>query len=156
MPVAKSQVLPVLAAAKQAVEYFRDAQLPIVAIGNEFRTRAFLINLFRHFATMAGSPGSAWDERLPLGDIPYFPKWGGSAFINPALEPWLRERGVGEVVLTGLFARACITATAKSALKRGFRVATIDAATACANDQSRAKALARLHTKGVAQVVLRG
>ena len=105
---------------------------------------------------MAGSPGSAWDNRLPLVDIPYFPKWGGSAFINPALEPWLRGLGVEEVVLTGLFARACITATAKSALKRGLRVATIDAAIACASDQSRAKALGRLHAKGVAQVALPG
>jgi nicotinamidase-related amidase len=154
MPVARNQVLPVLEAAAKAMAYFRSTGSPIVAVGNEFKRSDLLLNVLRRFATVAGTPGCVWDERLPLDGAPYFPKWGGSAFVNPGLEPWLREHGVEEVVLAGLYARACITATAKAALKRGFRVSTLNEAIACASDETRARALARLHARGASRMSL--
>jgi nicotinamidase-related amidase len=150
-PVDQTQVRPVLEAAARAIEDFRSSGLPIVAVGNEFR-RFDPLNIFRRFASIEGSPGCAWDERLPLTGVQYFPKWGGSAFGNPALEPWLRERGVDELVLTGLYAQFCVSETAKAALKRGFRVSTIDDAIACADDRTKARSLARLHALGVTQI----
>lgn len=152
LPVAQNQVVPVLQAASQAMSEFRSQGLPIVAVGNEFR-RGDPLNLFRRFASIQGSRGAAWDQRLPIDGAQYFPKWGGSAFGNPALEPWLRDRGVTGLVLTGLQARACVTATAKDALKRGFRVLTIDEAIACTSDATRERALARLHSMGIARLL---
>jgi nicotinamidase-related amidase len=151
LPVAQNQVLPVLQAASQALSEFRSQGLPVVAVGNEFR-RGDPFNLFRRFASIQGSPGAAWDQRLPIDGAQYFPKWGGSAFGNPALEPWLRDRGVTGLVLTGLQAKACVTATAKDAVKRGFRVFTIDEAIACASDATRERALTRLHATGVVRL----
>jgi len=45
----------------------------------------------------------------------YLPKWRSDAFCNRALDAVLRENQVSEVQLTGLFAKACVSATAKSA-----------------------------------------
>ena len=97
---------------------------------------------------MAGSAGARWTDTLPLDGIPYFPKWAGSAFVNPAFDAWLRANGVTTLRLTGLMARACITATAKDALRRGYRVEILPEAVACANDRSRAQALQRLEARG--------
>jgi nicotinamidase-related amidase len=148
LPVAQYQVGPVIEAAARAKDLFLASGQPIVAIGNEF-WRWDVLNIFRRFASIAGSLGSKWDERLSIEGTPYFPKKGGSAFGNPALEPWLRERGVTALVLTGLQAKACVTATAKSALKKGFKVSTLDEAVACLTGQSKARALRKLHSMGV-------
>ena len=45
-------------------------------------------------------------------------------------------------------ARACVTATTKAAIERGFRVMLIEPAIACVSDRSRERALARLERKG--------
>ena len=94
----------------------RDAGDLIVAIGNEFRPGDILMNLFRRNASILGSEGASWTDRLPLDGATYFPKWAGSAFVNPELNPWLRAHNVKTLVLAGLMAKACITATAKDAL----------------------------------------
>ncbi len=85
---------------------------------------------------------------MPLDGAKYFPKWGGSAFGNPELEPWLTANRIGALVVGGLMARACVTATTTEAIARGFRVMLIEPAIACVSDRSRERALARLERKG--------
>ena len=79
----------------------------------------------------------------------YLPKWRSDAFCNRALDAVLRENQVSEVQLTGLFAKACVSATAKSARKRGLSVGVIAEATACRSDKSREVALDKLRRVGV-------
>ena len=110
------------------------------------------MNFFRRYASVEGTPGARWDDRVPRDGAKYFPKWGGSAFGNPELEPWLRANGIGTLVIAGLMARACVTATTKDALARGFKVMLIEPAIACFSDRSRARALARLEWKGAMAV----
>ncbi len=148
MPVARAQVAPAVAAAAKAAALFKQRGRPVVAIGNEFRSDDRLANFFRCYASLAGSPGARWDARVPLDGAAYFPKWRSSAFCNPDLEPWLRARGVGTLVLGGLMARACVSVTAKAAMARGFRVMVLGPAIACATDRSRARALAQLERRG--------
>ena len=150
MAVARNQVPAFIAAAQLAVASARKAGDPIIAIGNEFRRSDRLMNFFRRGASIAGSAGARWDERLPLDEIEYLPKWASSAFINPALEKWLDANNISSLTLTGLQAKACVTATAKEALRRGFRVRILEDAVACVNDKSRRSALARLKQFGVA------
>ena len=57
-----------------------------------------------------------------------------------------------EVVVAGLYARACVAATAKAALARGFHVQVLGDAVACRSDASREGALGRLRGFG-AQVI---
>ena len=148
MPVSRNHVAPAIAAAAEASEVFRRTGRPIIAVGNEFRSTDYVMNLLRRFAALAGSPGARWDRRVPLDGASFFPKWAASAFCNPKLEPWLNERGIGTLVITGLMARACVTATAKGAMRRGFQVTLLEPAIACASDSSRARALARLERNG--------
>jgi nicotinamidase-related amidase len=153
MPVARAQVDSVLSAAARAMAEARDAGDLVVAIGNEFRPGDVLMNLLRRNASVAGSEGSRWTDRLPLDGTTYFAKWAGSAFVNPELDLWLRAHDVKTLVLTGLMARACVTATAKDALARGYAVKILADGVACKSDASRARALARLKARGA--VVLR-
>jgi len=148
MPVARAQVAPALAAAATAMAAARGRGDLIVAVGNEFRPNDWLMNFLRRRAAIAGSFGAAWCESLPLEGMIYFPKWAGSAFVNPDFEACLKRHDIAWLTLTGVFARACVSATARDALARGYAVDLLAAAIACASDASRRRALARLVKRG--------
>jgi nicotinamidase-related amidase len=113
MPVDQGQVQPVLQAAQRAVdEAQRDGDL-IVKIGNEFRPSDVIGNLFRRHSAVKGSPGAAWDGRIDPPGATYLPKWKSDAFCNPDLASLLEDAHVGQVRLAGLYAKACVSATAK-------------------------------------------
>ncbi|HUN32931.1 MAG TPA: isochorismatase family cysteine hydrolase [Trebonia sp.] len=148
MPVARHQVTGVLVATGRVItQATADGDL-IVRIGNEFRPRNRIGNLLRHHAAMVGSPGAAWDEQVAAGDSVYLPKWKASAFCNPDLGDLLAREGVQQVRICGLYARACVTATARDALRRGLRVIVMRDAVACRSDRSREAALQRLNRRG--------
>jgi len=148
MPADQGQIPATLSAASLALERARANGDLIVAIGNEFKPRDRLMNLLRRHAAIAGSDGARWSERLPLDGAQYFPKWAGSAFVNPELDNWLRAHGVTTLALSGLMARACVTATAMDALAKGYKVDVLADAVACYSDSSRKRALARLEARG--------
>jgi nicotinamidase-related amidase len=148
MPVAAGHVAPVLAAAARGVAFARDRAIPVVAIGNEFEPGDWLGNLFRRRASIRGSPGALWDERLPLDGARYLPKARSDAFSNPRLEVTLRSLGVKRIVVAGLFAQACVSATVRSALARGFEVSLLAEAIAGSSDASRERAIGRLVKRG--------
>ncbi|MGO9753931.1 MAG: cysteine hydrolase family protein [Solirubrobacteraceae bacterium] len=149
MPVARGHVEPMVSATRRAITHAqRDGEL-VVKIGNEFRRGDVFMNALRRRAAIEGSAGAAWDPRVDAAGAPYIPKWKASAFCNPALGQLLDERGVGHVILTGLQAGACVTATAKAALARGLQVSALTPAVACRSDASRDRALGRLARRGV-------
>lgn len=152
MPVDQGQVVSVLQSARQAISHAQQTGDLVVAIGNEFRPTDYLMNLLRRNASIAGSPGARWVRDLPLDGIPYFAKWASSAFVNSDFARWLQAENVRTLRLTGLQAKACVTATAKDAMKRGYAVEVLDDAIACVSDRSRARALARLERRGVRRV----
>jgi acyl-CoA reductase-like NAD-dependent aldehyde dehydrogenase/nicotinamidase-related amidase len=45
-----------------------------------------------------------------------------SAFADPRLDPWLRERSVARLVVAGLYLHACVRSTALDAYQRGYEV----------------------------------
>ena len=149
MPVARNQVWPVIEATRLALESAGRAGDAIIAIGNEFRKGDYLMNLLRLGASIEGSSGSRWDERIPIDGIEYLPKWATSAFVNPDLGRWLESNSVKKLTLAGLKANACVAATAKGALERGMKVRILKDAVACGSDGSRAAAISRLERRGV-------
>ena len=84
----------------------------------------------------------------------YVAKWKGDAFCIPDLEKLLREHRIDEIVVAGLHASACVAATTKAALARGFQVHVLGDAVACRSDASREAALGRL--RGFGAQVIRG
>jgi nicotinamidase-related amidase len=149
MPVARDQVEPVLAATRVAVERAQADGDLIVKIGNEFRRGDRIGNLLRRHAAVAGSTGTAWDVRADARDAVYLAKWKGSAYCNPGLPDLLGREGVGHVILCGLYARACVTATARAALASGLRVTVLRDAVACRSGATREAALRRLARRGI-------
>lgn len=149
MPVARNQVEPVLAATRAAVEQARTNGDLIVKIGNEFRRGDRIGNVLRRHAAVAGSTGTTWDSRADAHGAVYLAKWKGSAYCNPVLQELLAREGVGHATLCGLYARACVTATARAALASGLRVSVLRDAVACRSDASREAALRRLARRGV-------
>jgi nicotinamidase-related amidase len=155
MPVARGQVVPVLAATRAAIAQAQAHGDLIVQIGNEFKPRDLVGNLARRGAATAGRPGTRWDPRFAAPGAIYVAKWKSDAFCNPALEELLREHRVEEIVVAGLYASACVTATTKAALARGFEVHVLGDAVACRSDASREGALGRLRGFG-AQIIQGG
>jgi nicotinamidase-related amidase len=144
MPVARAQVVPMIDAANQAVRRARERGDLVVAIGNEFPPGDRLMNLLRRNAALAGTDGAAWDERVDRAGARYFPKTRGDAFSNPELAAYLAAAGVDEVVLAGLQAKACVSATARGARAHGLRVRALAPAIADESDWWRTLALRRL------------
>ena len=149
MPVDRSQVQPVVDAARSAIERARGAGDLIVRIGNEFGPNDVVGNVLRHRAAVAGSPGAAWDPRVDAKDSIYVAKWKSNAFCNPELSQLLKDGQIEYVRLAGLFARACVTATAKAARAQGLQVQLLVDAIACKSNASRSAALARLARRGM-------
>jgi nicotinamidase-related amidase len=137
-----------LTAATAAIEQARRNGDLIITIGSEFKRGDALGNLVRRGAAVQGSLGTRWDPRIEAEDAVYLPKWRRDAFCNPALEDLLVEHQVEQVALAGLYAHACVTATAKMALARGLKVEIVRAGVADRNDKSRARSLARLAKRG--------
>jgi nicotinamidase-related amidase len=148
MPVARHHVAPVLAAARRAADQARLRGDLVIKVGNEFRRGDIVGNLLRRRAAVAGSAGTAWDDRIDVEDALYVPKSAGSAFTNPALGAALDTEGVKHLTIAGLFANGCVRATAEAALRRGLTVEVLRDAVACSSDRSRDRALGRLANRG--------
>lgn len=70
-----------------------------------------------------GTPGAAVDARLirPPGSIE-LAKWRADAFSNRALDGYLAANRVRDLVVVGVDAAACLNATVRGALNRGYAV----------------------------------
>lgn len=148
MPVAKHQSGSMLQQINRVIDDFHSAQLPIIYIGNEFERVQWISNLFRNHAAIKGSPGAKLDERLHVVNDMYFSKKVGSALTNRLLVEFLTKNRFRHLVIVGLFAEGCVSATAKHALKSGFEVTVLSDAVAGASDVKRDKALANLKSFG--------
>jgi len=62
-------------------------------------------------------------------------KPGFSAFIGTDLDAWLRERGVGSLILTGVTANVCVLSTLYAATDLGYDCLTVRDAVAGIDDE---------------------
>ena len=149
LPVHRAQIAPMLAAIERVTAQARARGDLIVHVVNAFPRRS-IGNLFRKFAAIEGSSGAGLDPRAPQpreGE-PTVRKAAGDAFRQTALDSLLRERGVHELVLTGVFAGACVAATARGARQRGYQVHIVADAVADRSETARAAALRKLTSAG--------
>jgi nicotinamidase-related amidase len=58
-------------------------------------------------------------------DARVFAKCRADAFTNPALQTFLKERGIHNLIVVGVMAEACVRATVKGAIRLGYQVTVI-------------------------------
>ena len=148
MPVARAHVMPMLDAVQAIIDDARRHHWTVIEIANAFRRRDLLGNHVRRRAAIAGSPGAAWDTRVSPRGATRVHKWRANAFTNPELERCLERAGVADLLITGVYAKACVKQTAKAALRSGYTVEIVEDAVACSSDRSRARALRDLERAG--------
>jgi maleamate amidohydrolase len=72
---------------------------------------------------VAGTPGVLAPEPLrPTDDEFVAVKQHYDGFVDPGLEPWLRQHGVETVVVCGVYTQTCVRAAVLGAYQRGFQV----------------------------------
>ena len=147
-PVAHDQVEPMITTANRLIAAAQSAGAKIVYIGNEFSPRD-LLNLTRNSCAIKGSAGTHLDPRLKVVSEYYFPKDKNSAFTNPDLNAFLQKQHVTQLWIVGVFATACVRATALDGQRLGYQVGVVSDAVAAANDQGRRSALDAMAHKGV-------
>jgi nicotinamidase-related amidase len=123
MPVGEPDASRVIAIANQVLDgRLLSGSLPILVV-NQFPRSDRIGNFFRHDAAIAGTAGAALDQRIRLGSgVRIFAKRRPSAFSNPDLDAYLRANGVTDLYVLGLFAEACVRATAIDGTRRGYTV----------------------------------
>lgn len=124
MPVHKEQAADMIQALNLLTANAGKKGYEVIYIGNEF-SASDPLNIFRKFAAIKGRPGSNMDPRLHIINSNYFPKSSSNAFSNKALHTFLHEKKITELIITGLFAEACVWQTMKGALKLNYKVSTI-------------------------------
>lgn len=149
MPVAKEQNEPTLKSINNLIKSAEQSNVPILYIRNEFRRTHVLSNLLRKFTALKGSKGAELDERLKKAEGMYFSKNKADAFSNPSLITYLKNKGINELIITGVFIEGCVTATVEGALARNFDVTVVRDAVAGATDQRKEAALTKLATQDV-------
>jgi len=107
----------------------------------------------------AGTPGAEFHRDLDRGPIQRVFSKGTdpdrdaySAFDGTGLAGWLRERGVGSLVVAGLATDYCVRASVLDALREGFRVAVLEDAIGAVdvNPGDGKRALAEMRQAGAA------
>lgn len=150
LPVAAPQVNSLISTVNRLLEEAPKHGWVSVLVRNEYSPWD-VSNIFRNFASLRGSVGAEFDPRLMRkAAAAEFSKTEGDAFSNPKLAPFLRSQGVRTVVITGVFADACVTRTAVGAMNQGFRPVVVSDGVASGSTSSRDRALAALRDRGVA------
>lgn len=154
MPVHKEQAAVMIQTLNGLTANAADSGIEVICIGNEF-SKNDPLNIFRNFAAIKGRPGSAMDPRLHIIHTNYFPKSSSNAFSNKALHAFLQERKITDLIITGLFAEACVWQTMKGALKLNYKVSTIANCVASKTHRKRERMLQRYRRNNI-QVLTAG
>jgi len=85
-----------------------------------------------------GEPG--WEivpELAPVASERIVEKPGFSAFVGTDLDPWLRARGVGALILCGVTANVCVLSALYTAVDLGYDCLVVEDAVAGATPEAR-------------------
>ncbi|MGP1906763.1 cysteine hydrolase family protein [Metabacillus sp. JX24] len=152
MPAAAHQIEPMLENVNDIVEKADHKKIPVVYIGNEYEPKQFMANFLTKKSALKGSEGAELDERLLRVKDCYFSKSKSSALSNPELVAYLTANRIKHLVIVGLFAEACVAATALDSIHRQFTAAVVKDAIASMSDARKEKSLKYMCSKGVAIV----
>lgn len=144
LPIGRTQIASVIAAMNEALQCAERQKHDIIYIENAFAPFDPL-NLLRNFAAVENTPGAMLDSRiLRVVSAAHFVKRRRDAFSNKELSLHLATRGVTDLIVGGVHADACVAATVKTAIRRGFRVTVLADAVGAVTAERRDRACADL------------
>lgn len=88
------------------------------------------------------------DELQPLPGEPVIDKPGYSAFAHTDLELLLRNRGITELIISGVTTEVCVSSTLRSAVDLGYACTLVSDACGSAYPELHAAALAMVDVEG--------
>lgn len=147
LPVDQGMVTNLLAATNRAIRAAEAHGVPVVYIVNAFPAWD-PGNLFRRLACIDGRPGADLDPRIARVEGETFTKRRGDAFHNRALEGWLADAGIARLVVAGVQTDACVSATVRGAISRGFAVTVLRDAVASTSERRNALGLIKCAETG--------
>ncbi len=148
LPIGRTQITSVIAAMNEALQRAERQQLDVIYIANAFAPFD-PFNLLRNFAAIENTRGAMLDSRiLRVVSAANFLKRRRDAFSNEGLSLHLASRGVTDLIVGGVHADACVAATVKTAIRRGFKVTVLAHAVGAATAERRDRACADLARLG--------
>ncbi len=148
LPVAQDQVEPMIKATNAMVDAARKNAVGVFYIVDDSSPFTFISNWHRNQATPRLWGGSQLDERADVFAGPTFAKLHRDAFDNPALEAWLNQQYVGNLVVAGAHADHGVLASVRSAIHLGYKVTVVSDSIAGTTAESRDQALQALKDAG--------
>lgn len=153
MPVDAAQAEAMIRSINRATSSFQQRGDLVIYVRNVFR-RNDMVNLFRRFAAVEGSPGIAFDDRLRVVSDLVFDKDQPDALSNRRLAEFLVASQVSEITVSGVFADQCVYWTSRGALNRGYRVNYAADAVAAGSARAVDRAVRSIRKRGAAIVTL--
>jgi nicotinamidase-related amidase len=132
------------------IDYCTAKGLPALYTINEWTNP--LLNAVTGNVCKKGSKGTGIDTRLHLtGDLVYR-KSKKSALSCSQLLSYLKQHGISELYITGLFAEYCVKATARDAVKQGFKVWVVKDAVGSKNSTKLSRSMKSCESGGAAVI----
>jgi nicotinamidase-related amidase len=88
------------------------------------------------------------DELQPLATEPVIDKPGYSAFASTDLDLLLRNRGISQLIISGVTTEVCVSSTLRSAVDLGYACTLVSDACGSGYPELHAAALAMVHVEG--------
>lgn len=149
LPVGAANAERVISVANRLSALHERRDWPLLLILSRYTKYSFVGNYLRRYAAMEGSAGGEADPRLLAHNPVIFPKPNVSAFSNPYLVEYLKEKLVDRVVICGVHAEGSVRATALDARRARLDVTLISDGVASARASACSEALSRLRERGI-------
>ena len=147
-PVAQQQVAGIIGKTNQAIKEAAARSIPVAYINNGF-WQWDPGNLFRGRCCIRNQHGSELDPRVyVLSGAPEFIKSRASAFSNPTFAQWVTQQRLDSAAIAGVYADACVRATAIAAMQRGIQVTVLADAVAASKQRTRDAGLEKMKQAG--------
>lgn len=149
MPVGSENAEQVIATANRLIRLFEKRGWLIINVLSKFKKMDMIGNFFRNHAAIEGSDGCKTDPRLAPHNPTFLPKPKSSAFSNPYLVEYLKQKEIDHIVICGVYAEGCVRATALDARRAGLGVTLISDGVASDKIAKYNQALSQMQKKGV-------
>jgi nicotinamidase-related amidase len=128
------------------IKQYNQKGWPVLYVVNEWTNP--ILNWVTGNVVKKGAKGTGIDPRIERVNQTIYIKSAGDALSNKDLLCFLKEQGIQELTLTGVFSNQCVKETLKSGLKKGYQVTVIEDAIGARSAKAQEHSLQYFRQKG--------